>query len=122
MRYLHWDVLLFPETSKIPMQEFKTGCYVVSDPEILGADGGFSMASRLSIGKSLLTRRLDRLSSAQIPTVACFVANQIDGFPFRASLHCWEHPVPSPELQFLAQQGKVICFEARVFIDGMCVA
>jgi hypothetical protein len=38
MRYLNWDVLLFPAGSKVPMQEFKTGCYAVQDPEFLGAD------------------------------------------------------------------------------------
>lgn len=38
MRYLNWDVLLFPAGSKVPMQEYKTGCYVVQDPEFLNAD------------------------------------------------------------------------------------
>ena len=38
MRYLNWDVLLFPAGSKVPMQEFKTGCYAVQDPELLGTD------------------------------------------------------------------------------------
>lgn len=31
MRYEHWDVLLFPENSKIPVQEFKTQCFVTKD-------------------------------------------------------------------------------------------
>ena len=38
MRYLNWDVLLFPAGSKVPMQEFKTGCYVVQDSEFLSSD------------------------------------------------------------------------------------
>lgn len=32
MRYTNWDVLLFPEGSKTPLQEFKTSCYVTDDP------------------------------------------------------------------------------------------
>ncbi|KAA6416152.1 MAG: hypothetical protein FRX48_00872 [Lasallia pustulata] len=31
MRYLNWDVLLFPEGSKVPIQEFKTCCSVTQD-------------------------------------------------------------------------------------------
>jgi hypothetical protein len=32
MRYQNWDVLLFPDLSKIPLQEFKTSCSVIQDP------------------------------------------------------------------------------------------
>ena len=28
MRYQYWDVILFPAESHIPIQEFKTACYV----------------------------------------------------------------------------------------------
>jgi hypothetical protein len=31
MRYQHWDVLVFPERSKVPLQEFKTQCLVTKD-------------------------------------------------------------------------------------------
>ena len=31
MRYQNWDVLLFPEDSKTPIQEFKTACFVTKD-------------------------------------------------------------------------------------------
>jgi len=31
MRYQDWDVLLFPEGSKVPIQEFKTQCHVTRD-------------------------------------------------------------------------------------------
>lgn len=37
MRYLNWDVLLFPGSpneAKIPSQEFKTACYVIQDNEV----------------------------------------------------------------------------------------
>ncbi len=32
MRYQNWDVLIFPDLSKIPFQEFKTSCSVIQDP------------------------------------------------------------------------------------------
>ena len=34
MRYMNWDVLIFPETgeTKTPLQEFATACTVVQDP------------------------------------------------------------------------------------------
>jgi len=32
MRYQNWDVLVFPDESKIPLQEFKTSCQVIQDP------------------------------------------------------------------------------------------
>jgi hypothetical protein len=31
MRYQNWDVLVFPDQSKIPLQEFKTACQVIQD-------------------------------------------------------------------------------------------
>ena len=31
MRYEDWDVLLFPQGSKVPMKEFKTNCHVIQD-------------------------------------------------------------------------------------------
>ncbi|GAT19034.1 similar to An12g00400 [Aspergillus luchuensis] len=31
MRYEDWDVILFPESSKVPIQEFKTQCFVTKD-------------------------------------------------------------------------------------------
>ena len=31
MRYANWDVILFPKDSLVPIQEFRTGCYVGSD-------------------------------------------------------------------------------------------
>jgi hypothetical protein len=31
MRYENWDVLLFPEGSKVPIQEFRTQCFVTRD-------------------------------------------------------------------------------------------
>ena len=32
MRYMNWDVLLFPDGSKTPLQEFRTVCDITQDP------------------------------------------------------------------------------------------
>ncbi|MCJ1436825.1 hypothetical protein MMC27_006207 [Xylographa pallens] len=114
MRYLNWDVLLFPAGSKVPMQEFKTGCYVVQDSEFLSSDTLATISGPNHV--------YEHVSSPQVPIVACFLANQTDGNPFRVSLHSWEPPNPSQALQVVTQHGKTICYEARVFIDGLCVA
>lgn len=31
MRYDNWDIILFPEDSNIPIQEYKTACYFSHD-------------------------------------------------------------------------------------------
>ncbi|MCJ1320939.1 hypothetical protein MMC15_006280 [Xylographa vitiligo] len=114
MRYLNWDVLLFPAGSKVPIQEFKTGCYVVQDSEFLSNDTLAAISGPSHV--------YEHVASPQVPIVACFLPNQTDGNPFRVSLHSWEHPNPSQALQVVTQHGKTICYEARVFIDGLCVA
>ena len=38
MRYANWDVLLFADGSRVPMQEFKTACYAVHDAECISPD------------------------------------------------------------------------------------
>lgn len=37
MRYLHWDVLVFAEQSRVPLQEFGTACHVTYDQGELDA-------------------------------------------------------------------------------------
>lgn len=60
MRYTNWDVLLFPEGSKVPLQEFKTGCYVTEDP------GTFSIGGERS-AFSLPTSTQTSLTPLQTP-------------------------------------------------------
>lgn len=57
-----------------------------------------------------------------LPTVASFVPNIPLGSPLKISIHCWEAPVASPDTATLAQQPDWIWFEARVLLDGICVA
>ncbi|PMD51800.1 uncharacterized protein K444DRAFT_647793 [Hyaloscypha bicolor E] len=96
MRYQNWDVLLFPDLSKIPFQEFKTSCSVVQDPEC----------------HTLQTNPL------LLPTVTSFVVGLSAGAAFRVSIHCWENPEISRYIQNLKKPSDNIVFEARLFIDG----
>ncbi|KAG9248820.1 hypothetical protein BJ878DRAFT_264759 [Calycina marina] len=105
MRYENWDVLVFPQTQfKIPLQEFKTSCQVITDPE----------SEELSTGKLLL------------PTVTGFIPSLTAGAAFRVSIHSWQAPIINPDLIDLRQlrsletqdSHEAIMFEARLFIDG----
>ena len=57
-----------------------------------------------------------------LPTVASFVPNIPLGSPLKISIHSWEAPIASPDTVTLAQQPDWIWFEARVLLDGICVA
>ncbi|KAI9053364.1 hypothetical protein LZ554_002323 [Drepanopeziza brunnea f. sp. 'monogermtubi'] len=96
MRYQNWDVLLFPDEYKVPLQEFKTSCQVIQDPE----------AQNLQPNPFLL------------PTVTSFVPGIAAGAAFRVSIHCWQNPEISRYVQSLKKTGDTIMFEARLFIDG----
>ncbi|KAG4027348.1 hypothetical protein MFRU_031g00950 [Monilinia fructicola] len=98
MRYQNWDVLMFPnELCKIPLQEFKTSCQVVQDPEI-----------HHSQNTALL-----------LPTVTCFIPSLAAGEPFRISIHSWQNPEASRYIhQIDSRHAEHVMFEARVFVDG----
>ncbi|CAG8982609.1 hypothetical protein HYALB_00008101 [Hymenoscyphus albidus] len=96
MRYQNWDVLLFPEQSKIPQQEFKTACQVIQDHD----------AQTLQTNPSLL------------PTVTSFIPALPPGAHFRVSIHSWENPEISRFIQSIKKSTDKIMFEARVFLDG----
>ncbi|KAI9642218.1 hypothetical protein NHQ30_009020 [Ciborinia camelliae] len=98
MRYQNWDVLMFPnELCKIPLQEFKTSCQVVQDPEV-----------HHSQSTALL-----------LPTVTCFVPSLAAGEPFRISIHSWQNPEASRYIhQISSRHAEHVMFEARVFVDG----
>ncbi|KAL9121389.1 MAG: hypothetical protein Q9187_002053 [Circinaria calcarea] len=130
MRYIHWDVLLLQEGSKVPTQEFKTNCYAVQDTEFFSPDNTNGMRILFRGEERMLKETLPKASNdtfenvlpRQIPTVTCFVANLPEGTPFRISLHSWETPtVSSASVQSAAQFGSHVTFEARVLVDEICV-
>ncbi|KAH7417327.1 hypothetical protein BKA64DRAFT_297498 [Cadophora sp. MPI-SDFR-AT-0126] len=96
MRYQNWDVLLFPDQYKVPLQEFKTSCQVIQDPE----------SHNLQSNPLLL------------PTVTSFIPGLPAGAAFRVSIHCWQNPEISRYIQTLKKPSDVVTFEARLFIDG----
>ncbi|KAI4727359.1 hypothetical protein E4T49_04848 [Aureobasidium sp. EXF-10728] len=65
MRFENWDILLFPQATNTPIQEFRTECFGIVTP----------------IGAS--------------PTLNAYIPSLIPGTPFRISLHSWTRPVLS---------------------------
>lgn len=96
MRYKSWDVLLFPGSSKIPQQEFKTSCHVIPDLE---------------------TEHLQ--PNSLLPTMTCFIPSLEAGHNFRVSIHSWENPEISFNTLGLRRIPDKVFFEARLFIDGI---
>ncbi|ELR03055.1 hypothetical protein VC83_05151 [Pseudogymnoascus destructans] len=125
MRYQNWDVLLFSDKSKVPIQEFKTTCHVIQDSG--KADDGIAsllvdvtfppqrgdMANRLN-AEYLPTQGTLPL----LPTVTSFLPALGQGQNFRLSIHSWEAPEPSRFALNFTKEPGLIMFEARVFIDG----
>lgn len=58
----------------------------------------------------------------QLPIVAGFIPSLPWGLPFRISIHCWQTPHLARPLDRTPNQDEVSLFEARVFVDGCCVA
>ncbi|PYI32798.1 hypothetical protein BP00DRAFT_445219 [Aspergillus indologenus CBS 114.80] len=114
MRYENWDVLIFPETSKVPLQEFKTQCFVTKDKEspYLHSPALINPAS-CSIPQGNL---------GQLPVLTTFIPSLRQNTPFRVSIHSWDRPVPSRFMESLLQPDDSLLFEVRVFIDGLCVS
>ncbi|KAH0147723.1 hypothetical protein KCU67_g11735, partial [Aureobasidium melanogenum] len=65
MRFENWDILLFPQVSATPIQEFRTECFGIVNP----------------IGLS--------------PTLNAYIPSLPHGAPFKISLHSWSKPVMS---------------------------
>ncbi|KAJ5806912.1 hypothetical protein N7474_010504 [Penicillium riverlandense] len=138
MRYENWDVLLFPETCKTPMQEFKTQCFVTKDRGwlapaalILAFFQSFRLTPRAYIESPYLhTPSIVTPSSyyaaqgnfGQLPILTTFIPSLPPDAPFRVSIHSWEKPRPSRFIESLMQPDDLLLFEARVFVDGLCTA
>ncbi|KAJ5731000.1 uncharacterized protein N7483_005508 [Penicillium malachiteum] len=114
MRYENWDILLFPEGSKVPIQEFKTQCYVTKDTE----------SPYLQVPDILSPQQYFRVQGnvGQVPVLTSFVPSMPKDSPFRVSIHSWEKPHPSRFIEKMMQPDDVLVFEARVLIDGHPVA
>ncbi|KAJ6104160.1 hypothetical protein N7523_010480 [Penicillium sp. IBT 18751x] len=112
MRYENWDVLIFPEGTKVPVQEFKTQCFVIKDMES-------PYLQSVSSGHSYYPIQGNY---GQLPVLTTFIPSMAKDSPFRFSIHSWERPRPSRLIEGMMQPDDLLMFEARVFVDQQCVA
>jgi hypothetical protein len=133
MRYSNWDVLLFPERFKIPIQEFRTQCCVIGDKGM-----AFTQNSWLNWTNNLTMNVPDspylntpyfnsqlfysQRSLGQLPVVTCFIPSLPAQSPFRVSIHSWEKPQPSRILESLMHPDDCVLYEVRIYTDNVCVA
>ncbi|RMD44773.1 hypothetical protein DV735_g369, partial [Chaetothyriales sp. CBS 134920] len=109
MRYQNWDVLLFPGTSRVPMQEFETRFHVLTLT-------GKPSTSR-PIDELLMDGRYESLT--KLPLLTCFIISQMESRPFRVSIHSWSPPSASSILLAHKARHERVAFQARVYIDGV---
>ncbi|KAJ9315484.1 hypothetical protein DTO271D3_4361 [Paecilomyces variotii] len=105
MRYENWDVLLFPEGSRVPIQEFKTQCFVTKDRESPYLH--FQDHSILSPGP-FYSGHGNSGNAAQIPVLTTFIPSLPQNSPFRVSVHSWDRPRPSRRLEGFMQPEDVV--------------
>jgi len=94
MRFQDWDILLFPDGSHVPIQEFRTACFLVQD------------------------------GSLQTPTLITYVPSLPRGTPFNISLHSWTQPRFSPGLGLFYGRKNLenAAWGVRIIVDGECVS
>ncbi|CAN9106682.1 unnamed protein product [Alternaria alternata] len=89
MRYDDWDVILFPKDSHVPIQEFKTACYV--SPEEYGR---------------------------QLPTLTCYINSLPTSTPFRISVHSWATlSKASPLIESRRKTNQKVVYTVQVIVD-----
>ncbi|KDN65031.1 hypothetical protein CSUB01_08687 [Colletotrichum sublineola] len=98
MRYENWDVLLFPGSNPVPLQEFRTECHVVPDSESLP------------------------LSRFGVPTLNTFVPSLPFNSPFSISILSWGKPSVSQATRSYSNHFELVLFEFHVYIDGRLVS
>ncbi|PKX90298.1 uncharacterized protein P174DRAFT_515425 [Aspergillus novofumigatus IBT 16806] len=122
MRYENWDVLLFPESSKVPIQEFRTQCFVTQEEALTHATTVetpyINSAAIVNPGSYFMPRA----SLVQLPVLTTFIPSLPQNTPFRVSVHSWDKPRPSLLMESLMQPDDALLFEIRIFIDGLCVS
>lgn len=114
MRYRNWDILLFPEGSKAPIQEFKTQCFVTKDKD--------SPYLHSSVFLGHQAYRPEPAVFNQLPVLTTFIPSLSKDSPFHVSIHSWEKPRPSAQIESIMEPEDVLLFEVRIFIDGVFAA
>ncbi|QVM09450.1 hypothetical protein D8B26_004112 [Coccidioides posadasii str. Silveira] len=119
MRYENWDVLLFAEGSRVPIQEFRTQCFVTKDRE------SPYLQTQAFINPSLFFPQNNNSlqgGPGQVPVLTTFIPSLPQDNPFRVSIHSWERPRPTRVLEGVMQPDDSVMYEVRIFIDGFCVS
>lgn len=57
-----------------------------------------------------------------MPVLTTFVASLVHNSAYRVSVHSWEKPRPSRATETLMGPDDSVMFEARVYVDGVCVS
>lgn len=57
-------------------------------------------------------------NSGLLPVLTTYIPGLSEGTSFRASIHSWEKPRPSPLMGQLMQPDDTLLFQAQVYIDG----
>ncbi|KAJ5757086.1 uncharacterized protein N7511_007268 [Penicillium nucicola] len=114
MRYGNWDVLLFPELSRVPIQEFKTQCFVAKDVD--------SPNLHRTAYQSPHSYYPGSDHCNQLPVLTTFIPSLPVDNRFRISVHSWEKPRPSLSIEAHMEPEDVLLFEARVYVDGDFIA
>ncbi|KAF2107614.1 hypothetical protein BDV96DRAFT_297808 [Lophiotrema nucula] len=90
MRFENWDVILFQRDIHVPIQEFKTACYVACD----------------EYGR-------------QLPTLTCYIVSLPVGTPFRVSLHSWTAKTkPSAIIESRRKANQRVVYTVQVMVEG----
>ncbi|KAJ5355742.1 hypothetical protein N7517_010351 [Penicillium concentricum] len=113
MRYRNWDVLLFPGGSKVPIQEFKTQCFVTKDKHSPYLHNAAFLGPH--------THLPEQGAFNQLPVLTTFIPSLPRDSPFQVSVHSWEKPRPSMQIESNMEPEDVLLFEVRLFIDGVFV-
>ncbi|KAF2713570.1 hypothetical protein K504DRAFT_530532 [Pleomassaria siparia CBS 279.74] len=93
MRYDDWDVIVFPRDSHIPVQEFKTACYVTQDKY-----------------------------GHHLPTLTCYIASLPQSIPFRVSIHLWSLKAkPSAVIEARRNSRQRVVYTTQIIVDGVLV-
>ncbi len=58
-------------------------------------------------------------SMTRVPILTCFVPSLTPGTPFRTSIHSWAKPCASTILQASLAIPEEVCFQVRLYMDGM---
>ncbi|OQE35179.1 hypothetical protein PENCOP_c014G01058 [Penicillium coprophilum] len=114
MRYRNWDVLLFPGGSKVPIQEFKTQCFVTKDKDSPYLHNAVFIGPHAHLPEQCVFN--------QLPVLTTFIPSLPKGNPFHLSVHSWEKPRPSVQIESNMEPEDVLLFEVQLFIDGVVVA